>query len=129
VRLTKCQIIITTGVYFRHGPSGSDPWPSGQRGRPASPTPWPAGWPGFEVIQIKPWLPRVYTKRRSPSWWRPLHSAPDHVAWLTGHHLAPNRPLQVSGGSIHPYKYPPPPTVKVEAPQSTCSSPLVKVPV
>jgi hypothetical protein len=23
------------------------------------------------------------------------------------HHLVPNRPLQVGGGSIHPYKYPP----------------------
>jgi hypothetical protein len=32
---------------------------------------------------------------------------PGHVAWLTGHHLAPNRPLQVGGGAIHPYKYPP----------------------
>jgi hypothetical protein len=24
-----------------------------------------------------------------------------------GHHLVPNRPLQVGGGAIHPYKYPP----------------------
>jgi hypothetical protein len=30
-----------------------------------------------------------------------------HVAWLAGHHLAPNQPLQVGGGPIHPYKYPP----------------------
>jgi hypothetical protein len=51
--------------------------------------------------------------------------AADHVAWPVGHHLAPNRPLQVGGGPIHPYKYPL--MVKVEIPQSTCSSPLVKV--
>jgi hypothetical protein len=30
-----------------------------------------------------------------------------YVAWLAGHHLASNRPLQVGGGPIHPYKYPP----------------------
>jgi hypothetical protein len=30
-----------------------------------------------------------------------------HVAWPPGHHPAPNRPLQVGGGPIHPYKYPP----------------------
>jgi hypothetical protein len=30
-----------------------------------------------------------------------------HVAWLPSHHLAPNRALQVGGGPIHPYKYPP----------------------
>jgi hypothetical protein len=30
-----------------------------------------------------------------------------HVAWPPGHHLVPNRLLQVSGGPIHPYKYPP----------------------
>jgi hypothetical protein len=26
----------------------------------------------------------------------------DHVAWSLGLHLAPNRPLQVGGGPIHP---------------------------
>jgi hypothetical protein len=30
-----------------------------------------------------------------------------HIAWPPGHHLAPNHPLQVGGGPIHPYKYPP----------------------
>jgi hypothetical protein len=30
-----------------------------------------------------------------------------HVAWLPSHHLVPHRPLQVGGGTIHPYKYPP----------------------
>jgi hypothetical protein len=29
------------------------------------------------------------------------------VAWPTGHHLLPNRPLQVGGVPIHSYKYPP----------------------
>jgi hypothetical protein len=29
------------------------------------------------------------------------------LAWPPSHHLAPNRPLQVGGGLIHPYKYPP----------------------
>jgi hypothetical protein len=28
-----------------------------------------------------------------------------HVAWLPNLHLVPNRPLQVGGGLIHPYKY------------------------
>jgi hypothetical protein len=50
-----------------------------------------------------------------------------HKTPISGHHLVPNRPLQVGGGPIHPYKYPL--TVKVEIPHSTCSSPLVKVPV
>jgi hypothetical protein len=40
-------------------------------------------------------LPRVYT-----------HPA-GHVASPAGHHLSPNQPLQVGGGPIHPYKYPP----------------------
>jgi hypothetical protein len=48
-----------------------------------------------------------------------------HMAWLAGHHLVPNRPLQVGGGPIHPYKKPA--HVKVKIPHSTCSSPLVKV--
>jgi hypothetical protein len=30
-----------------------------------------------------------------------------HAARLLGHHLAPNRLIQVGGGPIHPYKYPP----------------------
>jgi hypothetical protein len=30
-----------------------------------------------------------------------------HVAWLAGHHLAPNQHLQVDAGPIHPYKNPP----------------------
>jgi hypothetical protein len=45
----------------------------------------------------------------------------------TGHHLTPNRPLQVGGGPIRPYKYPL--AVKVDTPHSTCSSPIVKVPI
>jgi hypothetical protein len=49
----------------------------------------------------------------------------DHVAWPPDLHVAPNRPLQVGGGLIHPYKYPL--TVKVDTPHSTCSSPLVEV--
>jgi hypothetical protein len=36
----------------------------------------------------------------------------DHMAWPAGQHLAPNHPLQVSGGPIHSYKYPL--TVKVD---------------
>jgi hypothetical protein len=30
-----------------------------------------------------------------------------HSTWPASHHLAPNRPLHVGGGPIHPYKYPP----------------------
>jgi hypothetical protein len=49
------------------------------------------------------------------------------VAWSVGLHLAPNRPLHVDGGPIHPYKHPL--TVKVDTPHSFYSSPLVNVPV
>jgi hypothetical protein len=42
-------------------------------------------------------------------------------------HVVPNRPLEVGGGPIHPYKYPL--MVKVDTPHSFYSPPLVKVPV
>jgi hypothetical protein len=29
----------------------------------------PSG-PGFEAVRPELWLPRVYTRRRRPSWWR-----------------------------------------------------------
>jgi hypothetical protein len=50
-----------------------------------------------------PWLPCFYTRRRRSSQWRKsVEAAPSwpasHAAWPTGHHLAPNRPLQVGGG-------------------------------
>jgi hypothetical protein len=48
-----------------------------------------------------------------------------HVVWPPSLHLVPNRALQVSGGPIHPDKYPL--MVKVDTPHSFCSSPLVKV--
>jgi hypothetical protein len=91
--------------------------------------------PGFEAVRPEPWLPHVYTRRQSPEsvekvgGGRSTWSA-DHMAWLAGHHLAPNRPLQVGGGLIQPYKYPPPAImVNVDTSHSFCSSPLVKVPV
>jgi hypothetical protein len=31
----------------------------------------------------------------------------DHMAWSAGDNLVQNWPLQVDGGPIHPYKYPP----------------------
>jgi hypothetical protein len=65
-----------------------------------------AGWAGFEAVLPEPWLPCVYTRRRSPSQWRKLVEA-DPPGRPAGHHLPPNRPLQVSRGPIHPYKYPP----------------------
>jgi hypothetical protein len=87
------------------GPSGLDPRPSGPRGRLAGTTPWPTGQ---DLRQFG-------------------LSLGCHMAWSTSHHLAPNQPLQVDGGPIHPYKYPL--TVKVDTPHSFCGSPLVKVPV
>jgi hypothetical protein len=50
-----------------------------------------------------------------------------HMAWPTGHHLEPNRSLQVGGSPIHPINTPL--IVKVNTPHSFCSSPLVKVSV
>jgi hypothetical protein len=92
------KIIITVGVYLTCGPTRTDPRPSGPRGQPA-------GRPGFDVVRLEPWLPRVYT-RRSPSRWRALHQPAGYMAWSPNHYPVPNWPLQVSGGSIHPYKYP-----------------------
>jgi hypothetical protein len=92
--------IKTMGVYLTCGPNGSDPRPSGQRGWLAGPTPWPAD----EGLT-----------RFGPS--------------LGCHASTQGGEARVIGGPIDPYKYPPPLTVKVEEPHSTCSSPLVKVSV
>jgi hypothetical protein len=119
------KIIITMGVYLTRGPSGPDPRQSEQRGRPTGPTPWSASQ---GLRWFDPSLGCHVSTRGGEAWVVGGHSTrpASHVAWLAGHHVAPNRPLQVNGGPIHPYKYPPPLTVKVEIPHSTCNSPLVK---
>jgi hypothetical protein len=100
------KIIITTGVYLTRVPSGPNPRPNRPRGRLA-------GRPGFKVVRAETWLPHVYTRRRSLSWWRQsVEAAPlgRLSMWLgrpAGHHVAPNWPLQVGGGPIHTYKYSP----------------------
>jgi hypothetical protein len=120
------KIIITTGVYLTRGPGGPDPRLRRQRCRPAGPTPW-------LVDQVLRWFGPILGCHAS-TWGgearigggRSTRLA-SHVPWLVGHHLAPNQPLQVGGGPVHPDKYPL--MVKVEIPHSTCSSTLVKVPV
>jgi hypothetical protein len=73
-------------------------WAQGPTGLPNS----FIGQLGFEAGRPEPWFPCVYTRRRRLSRWRKLvEAAPP------GLHLVPNPPIQVGGGPIHPYKYPP----------------------
>jgi hypothetical protein len=51
-----------------------------------------------------------------------------HVAWPTGHPLAPNRLLQVGGGPPRPYKYPPTVDMRTHTfGDSTCKAPILSV--
>jgi hypothetical protein len=92
------------------GTSGPDPRLSGPRGRPAGPTPWPIGQ-GLRQFDsslgchtsTRGGEARVMEKVGGGRSTRSV----GHVAWPPDHHLVPNRPLQVGGGPIHPYKYPP----------------------
>jgi hypothetical protein len=118
------KIIITTGVYLTRGPSGLDLRLSGPRGRSAGPTHSLASqglrWFGLSL--------GCHVSTRGGEGWvgGGRSTRPNgHVAWPPGLHLAPNQPIQVGGGPIHPYKYPL--MVKVDTPHSTCSSPLLKV--
>jgi hypothetical protein len=53
-------------------------WAKGLAVRPNS----LAGRPGFEAVPPEPWLPRVYTRRRSLSRWRKMVEATPND-WLT----------------------------------------------
>jgi hypothetical protein len=51
-----------------------------------------------------------------------------HVAWLAGHHLAPNQLLQVGGAPPWPYKYPPMVEMRRHTTHfgdSTCKAPIL----
>jgi hypothetical protein len=83
-----------------------------------------AGRPHLAVTLSKRWVegnPKLKVGGAQTTW--PV----GHVARPTGHHLACYRLNQVGNPSLDSYKYPLP--VEVKATQSTCSSPLVKVPV
>jgi hypothetical protein len=71
------KIIVTTGVHLTCGPSGPDPRPSGPRGRPTDPSPWPVSQ-GLRRYGLS-------LGCHASTW--------GGEAW-------------VSGGPIHPYKYP-----------------------
>jgi hypothetical protein len=86
------KIIITTGVYLTRGPSSPDPRPSGPRG-------WLAG-------QGLRWFTPSLGCHTS-TWGGEARVSGGHSTQPLGHHMVPNRPIQVSGGPIHPYKYPP----------------------
>jgi hypothetical protein len=126
VKLTKCQNHHHHGVYLTCGPTRQDLRPSGQRGQLAGPTPRPVGQ-GLRWFILS--LGCHASTRGGEAWVGGGCStqSADQLAWPAGHHLASNRPPQVGGGPIHHYKYPL--AVKVKIPHSTCSSPLVKVPV
>jgi hypothetical protein len=92
----------------------------------------PASRLGFEALWPEPWLPHVYTRRRSPSQWRKSVEAtpPSRLAtWLgrsatTWRQTNLSKSVEVSFTPIHT-----PLRVIVDTPHSTCSSPLVKVPI
>jgi hypothetical protein len=80
------------GVYLTHGPSGPNHRPKGPKGQPA----------GHVLCWFGPRL-RGHVSIRGveghgggESRWMSLHPA--------GHHLAPNRLLQVGGAPPQPYK-------------------------
>jgi hypothetical protein len=53
-----------------------------------------------------------------------------HVAWPAGHHLVPNRLVQVSGDRPRPYKYPPTMEMRRHAPHleySICKALILSV--
>jgi hypothetical protein len=91
-----------------------------------------AGRPGFEAVWPTPWLPRAYMTRRMPSRWRKLVEAVPPcrpTTWL-GRQTFTWRQTDLSKSMEVPFTpLNTPLTVKVETPHSTCSFPLVKVPV
>jgi hypothetical protein len=105
-KLTKCQNHHHHGGVFdtwtKRGQTQAE-WAQGLTGRPNS----LAGQLGFKAGQPETWLPRVYTRRRSPSRWKLIHSAgrPCGLAARPPPGTKPTSPID--GGPIHPYKYPP----------------------
>jgi hypothetical protein len=84
-------------------------WVSPGAGRPAQLLGWSARvWGGSAPALV---ATRLHEKEKPESvvkvgggW----STRPDgHVARRPGHHMVPNRLIQVGGGPIHPYKYPP----------------------
>jgi hypothetical protein len=127
------KIISTTRVYSTRGPSGPDPRLSGPDRRLSGPGAGLQAQLLGRPARVSGGLAWAFIttclheeKPKSVDGAPPGRPA-SHVVWPPDHHLAPNRPLQVGGGPIHPYKYPL--MVKVDTPHSFCSSPLVKVPV
>jgi hypothetical protein len=124
------QISVTPGMYLTRGGSVQRPLTSGPRGWPASQTPWPAS------PTLQPLVGRLHgdTLQEEVTWNPKLKVSGGRIPWSlghmarpAGHHLASYRLNQVSNPSLDPYKYPLP--VEINTPHSTCSSPLVKVPV
>jgi hypothetical protein len=97
------------------------PLTSGSRGWSAGQTPWLAGPTLYSLTGLLHGHALQMAVTRNPklqvsgsqTWW-----PADHVARPAGQH---------GNSSLHPYKYPL--SMKFKIPHSTCSSPLVKVPV
>jgi hypothetical protein len=131
VKLIKCQNHHHHGGVFDMWTKWARPqakWAKGSAGRPNSST----GWPGFEVVQSQPWLPRLYMRRRSLSRWRKsVQAAPPNQS--TTWHGRPTitwRQTHLSKSVEAPFTHiNTPHMVKFEVPHSTCSSPLVNVPI
>jgi hypothetical protein len=102
-----------------------DPRPSGPGGWPAGPTPWSDGQ-GLRGFDSKLGCHASTRGGEARVGGRRSTQPANHVAWPPSHHLAPNRLLQVDGGPIHPYKYPPPLTMKVDT-HHTLEIPLAKL--
>jgi hypothetical protein len=91
-----------------------------------------ASQPAFEAVKPEPWLPHDYTRRGMPSWWRKsVEAAPPGRPTMWFGHPASTWCQTILSKSVE-LPFTPintPLTVKVNTPHSTCSSPLVKVPV
>jgi hypothetical protein len=124
------KISVTTAMHLTRRGSVQSPLTSGLRGWAGGQTPWPAG-PTLQPLTgflhghtLHEAVTRNLKLEVSGSQTRWLA---DHMARLTGQHLMCYLINQVSNSSFDPYKYPL--LMEFKTPHSTCSSPLVKVPV
>jgi hypothetical protein len=103
--------------------SGPRGWPTGQTPRTAGPTLQPLAGQlhGDSLQEAVIGNSKLEIDGGWTSW------PPGHVDMSAGHHLASYRLNQVGNPSLDLYIYPLP--VEIKIPHSTCSSPLVKVPV
>jgi hypothetical protein len=104
------KISVTTRMHLTRGGCVQSPLTSGPRRWSTGQTPWLAGPILLPLVGLLHGHALQEAVTRNPklkvSGSRTRWSA-GHMASSVGHHLAPNQPLQVIGGPIHPYKCPP----------------------